>query len=475
MKKINLFLNFKTLAIIAISFIILALVTITYILNYSEELVKEMGKQDAILQVKALSHFRTFYTKEVIVKAKNFGLKISHDFQGKKKTLPLPASMTKLLGAKIGEDGDGSKAFLYSAHPFPWRKEGGLNDSFRKEAWAFLTKHPTQSFSRIEFIGGKKILRFAKADLMRQACIKCHNTHPDTPRKNWKRGDVRGILEVHKPLLVSEVGTIKKATTITFLVFSMSGLGVFLSILMAVVIKRDRENQALLLHSSKLATLGEMAGGVAHEINNPLGIISMNIGNLKKMFEKNILSEENFNEITQDIDQTINRISKIITSLRIVSRDSAEYSAQEVQIKHIIEDIQGVCSEKFKSKEITFDLINHSKRKTLYCDRVQISQVLINLVGNSFDAIKILDNKLIKIEITEDAQKILIRVSDSGKGIPLKIQAKMFNPFFTSKDIGEGTGLGLSISRGIMKEHGGQLVFDKIAPYTSFTLSFPRK
>jgi len=160
-----------------------------------------MSRVAADMQLRTLTSFREIYTREVVTKARSHGLKVSHDFSTHKDTIPLPATMTKLIGDDVGDLGSSSKVFLYSKYPFPWNQDrGGLNDFFKKDAWEYLTKNPDKVFSREEKIGDKAYLRYAKADIMKESCIGCHNTHPESPKTDWKINDVRGVLEVYIPI-----------------------------------------------------------------------------------------------------------------------------------------------------------------------------------------------------------------------------------------------------------------------------------
>jgi C4-dicarboxylate-specific signal transduction histidine kinase len=143
-----------------------------------------------------------------------------------------------------------------------------------------------------------------------------------------------------------------------------------------------------------------------------------------------------------------------------------------VSIRTVISDALSLCSEKFKYNQIrlTVDCIhdhNFNGRQS------QIAQILTNLLNNSFDAVKDLTNKWVKISVTTTESQLKIEVIDSGKGITPNIQAKLMQPFFTTKEVGKGTGLGLSISRKIAEEHGGELFFDTKAAHTSFVLFLP--
>lgn len=238
LKFLNNLINTKAVFVLSFFFVLSIGGVLYYLYDYSNNIVLTMAKEDASSKIDALSSFRTLYAKEVVGKVKAYGMQISHEFQGKKSTIPLPATLTKLLGHKMGSEKDGSEAFLYSGYPFPWRvQKGGLNDSFRTNAWMFLTKNPTKTYSEISNASGRRVLRYARADIMRKSCIGCHNSHPQTPKADWKIGDVRGVLEVQRPMegAITEAG--EKAQGILWMVFSIGLLGALSLIGFTMMIK----------------------------------------------------------------------------------------------------------------------------------------------------------------------------------------------------------------------------------------------
>ncbi|NQY11738.1 MAG: DUF3365 domain-containing protein [Flavobacteriales bacterium] len=145
-----------------------------------------------------LDEFRSIYTSEVINRVPD-SLYVGHDYLNHDNGIPLPATLSMILGNKLGEHEGGVFAKLYSPYPFPWR-EGGLKNKFQKTAWETLKKDKTSVYYEFTNIGGKRYLKYAKADVLRPSCVSCHNTHPQTPKKGWETGDVRGVLEVNIPV-----------------------------------------------------------------------------------------------------------------------------------------------------------------------------------------------------------------------------------------------------------------------------------
>lgn len=230
--------------------------------------------------------------------------------------------------------------------------------------------------------------------------------------------------------------------------------------------KRElEEKQQQLINSSKLASLGEMAGGIAHEINNPLQIISGNIELLELKHEKD--------EELSEIKSTVSRINKIIEGLRTFSRDEKLSKIEEVKLIDIINDTLSFCKEKFKNKGILIE-INIDSQTTINCNYIEMSRVFLNLLNNSFDAI-LEESYGVKKSIyicSEIMDKTLfIKFYDSGKKITKEVNEKIFTPFFTTKSLGKGTGIGLSLSKGIVEKHGGKLYLNPEPK--SFIIEFP--
>ncbi len=198
---LNLSENWQFLSCFLLSiFIIIGLTAWFLIQSYSR-----LASASTLLQAESLTttlkEVRILYTQEVVSIAKRQGLNITHDYKKYTDSIPLPATLSMILGNRIGLLSDGSKSFLYSPYPFPWREEGGLTDSFKQQAWQALRLLPDQPFYLFEGSGSGRILRYATADVMQHGCVLCHNSHPDTVKSDWQVGDVRGILEVQVPAI----------------------------------------------------------------------------------------------------------------------------------------------------------------------------------------------------------------------------------------------------------------------------------
>ncbi len=176
-------------------------IILAHVRGLQNELVRAGALQNAELLSGVIAEFRTVYTSEVVERLRPSGVEITHDYLLREGAVPLPATLSMLLGNRIGALDSGGGTRLYSPYPFPWRGEtGGLADSFAREAWEALNQDPGDPFYRFESLDGHEVLRYATADLMRPECVACHNAHPETPKADWSDGDVRGVLEVIAPL-----------------------------------------------------------------------------------------------------------------------------------------------------------------------------------------------------------------------------------------------------------------------------------
>ena len=166
----------------------------------SEELLVQDAIEDASLLAKSLETFRKYYSDNVISRALEAGMEIRHDFRDSKDSLPLPFTLHNELSKQIGKEHFGTVTRIFSEYPYPWNRDGGVKDQFESDALAALTKNPDKPFTLVEGVDDDRILRFAKADLMHSSCIGCHNSSPDSPKRDWKVGDVAGVLTISVPL-----------------------------------------------------------------------------------------------------------------------------------------------------------------------------------------------------------------------------------------------------------------------------------
>jgi signal transduction histidine kinase len=225
------------------------------------------------------------------------------------------------------------------------------------------------------------------------------------------------------------------------------------------------------LHSARLASLGEMGAGIAHEIKNPLTIILGQVAFCKKELGLASISSEKLLLRVDKIEQTAYRILKIIEGLRKLSRDSTTQELSWTPVDEILTDPINLVSEKLRIRGVSLEVINDLQGYEILCQPLQIAQVILNLVNNADDIVKNQEDKKIILKAFRFEKQFVLSVQDNGPGV--KDENKLFTPFYTTKDPGSGTGLGLSISKKILEKNGGTLVYERTDNLTGFLLVFP--
>jgi len=501
----------------------------------SSRLVEMTAIQHASRYSKAVSEFRTLYSSEVVQPATKHGMLATHDYQGKEGAIPLPATLSMLLGNRLGEIEGGGQTRLVSPYPFPWRrKTGGLKDDFSQQAWVAVNRNPEKPFYRFQNENGHPTLRYAVADRMRSSCIDCHNTHPDTPKNDWQVGDVRGILEVSLPM---EQATAQAETALYGSWWGVAGMCILGFSCVLLVIHRQQEEsrrleqrvsdrtqklqslskkqtemvqllerdlterkqlQAELAHAHKLEAVGQLAAGIAHEINTPTQYVGDNtrflkdaftdIGLVLDQFEKLLSAAKNGpveekllvevdetlkqadveylkEEVPQAIDQSLDgveRVAKIVRAMKEFSHPGNEEKSL-VNLAEAIETTITVARNEWKyvaELETQFD----PDLPEVSCLPGEMNQVFLNLIVNAAHAIsdtlgeESTEKGTITVGTRCDGAWVEIFVRDTGTGIPEEVRAKIFDPFFTTKEVGRGTGQGLAIVRSVVTDkHGGTI------------------
>ena len=236
-----------------------------------------------------------------------------------------------------------------------------------------------------------------------------------------------------------------------------------------------KERQARMTTNLKLNAIGLMAANMAHEINNPLTIIYGEACILRKMVDQGDSTTSKLKRIADNVVKMSERIVSIVNGLRSLSRDGASDPMRTIPLRQIFEETIPFCRAKITADQI--ELIAEELPDNIFvcCRSVQLSQALLNLLNNAYDAVIDLTSAG-KIEVftrlTES--RIEIFVSDNGPGVPEDIRKDLFQPFTSSKGIGKGLGLGLSVSKEMIEANGGNLFLKEDCAQTTFVISLPR-
>lgn len=233
-----------------------------------------------------------------------------------------------------------------------------------------------------------------------------------------------------------------------------------------------RTTQEQLHSAEKLASIGQLAAGVAHEINNPLGTIMLYASLLKKTLEKQAScsnSDEDLNLIINEANRCKNIVSNLLNFARQGKLSSVKFPLSSL-LRKILKTIE--MDPRFSGINTVF--IDYTNDMLVEGDKDQLEQVFINLIGNASESMEETERKELKLEISQNHEYIITQISDTGAGIPRENYSKVFTPFFTTKKMGRGTGLGLAITYGIVKMHKGEIGFNsELGRGTTFTVKIP--
>ena len=235
-----------------------------------------------------------------------------------------------------------------------------------------------------------------------------------------------------------------------------------------------REKQEQLIQAGKLATLGELTTGVAHELNNPLNNIGLFIGNAIDLIELGKADHQRILHELHSAMQQVHKATEIISHLRTFGR-AASVTHEPVAIHQVIQRALSLIQEQLRLRGIEVQLQFPGEDVVVIGNAIQLEQVFLNLLTNARDAMVNEVRKVITITYTASTEMVEISFRDTGPGIPAGLEQRIFDPFFTTKEVGAGTGLGLSITYGIIKEHQGIIMVENHpGEGATFLIQLPR-
>jgi C4-dicarboxylate-specific signal transduction histidine kinase len=229
-----------------------------------------------------------------------------------------------------------------------------------------------------------------------------------------------------------------------------------------------------MVSSARLSALGMMAGGIAHEINNPLGIIHAYASDLLELARAEKASAAVVEQTSARIVATAERIGNIVKSLRHIAREGDLDPIHPISLKELIDGVLELSRERFRMHSIRLSCSRIEASLEVPCREVQIAQAVMNLLQNAIDAVsETTGEKWIEVKVHAVADRVVVSVIDSGPGVAVQIRDRIMEPFFTTKPVGKGMGLGLSLARSIARQHGGDLTLGEDQGHTCFLLALP--
>ncbi len=482
---------FTLLLIIAIAFSAITL----YFNQLHKKLIEHSAIESAQRYAEVLTEFRSIYTSQVVSRLATSSIDVSHDYNLKHHSIPLPATFTMLLGESVNNHHKDVGIRLYSPYPFPWRKNGGgIVDDFGRRVWNELSISDTKIVTEFEDVNGIPHVRLAMADVMADDCVDCHNNHPQSPKTDWEVGELRGILEVTMPMNTSVLMADSIVSSMAILVAGLLLIALFggsyLILLQSKHQIEKMKNDELLSQfkeSQKMAELGGMVASTTHEVATPLGNINLALDHhllsteqINSAVQNNKLKQSQLSQYLEDSIKTVSmclsnnsRASKLIASFKHIAVNQCNNKKLTVNLANYVSDI--LLTNKPTIKQYQHEIIvNIGQEIEVSCYAGGLAQVITNLINNALiHAFKEKHGGTINITAWQDVDFWFVEVADNGKGLSEPMQDKVFEPYFTTRLGQGGSGLGLSICKEIVElELGGNLTINsELGQGTTFTLS----
>jgi len=233
------------------------------------------------------------------------------------------------------------------------------------------------------------------------------------------------------------------------------------------------EQQMMLVQASKMSSLGEMASSIAHEINNPLTVVLGRCEILQMQHEATGAGNPEMLKGIELIDKMSKRILKIVRGLQALARDQRHDAMELVNLNDVLRETLALCEQRIKIGVAEFRTPDLKDPIWVKCRPTQVSQVILNLLNNSYDAIGAQPNNWIHLEVHRRGGELQIVVTDSGPGLTAAVREKLFTPFFTTKPVGKGAGIARSVTRSSIESHGGTLELGAAHENTRFVIHLP--
>lgn len=444
----------------------------------ADELVIDNSIDSGQRYAAMLKTFRALYTSEVVNRAHEQGLRVAHDYQKKNNAIPLPATLTIMLGENMGLANEPIGVRLYSPYPFPWRKSRHSQwfDDFAAAAWEHFAQNPSKPYVQIDRGADGDTVRYAVADIMLAQCVACHNSHPNSPKRDWQVGDVRGVLEIQQPISVGFKQTEHMFKQVFLMLLGLSLLAGGAIAWFIVQLRRDYLKETALNHrliehkiqleqeirvrqrtEKSLQVAKETAdaaneaksiflANMSHEIRTPMNAILGHAQLLERDDSLQQVQRESLSVIRHSGGHLLNLINDVLDISKIEA-GVMNLKIADFNLGDLLSDMVDMFDIRAKEKNLLFEFTTDVPVLDIWVagDKGKLTQILINLLGN---ALKFTDEGRISLSVElPEPELYRFTVSDTGPGIAADMQQQVLQPFIQAEAGLQkgGSGLGLSI------------------------------
>ena len=441
--------------------------------HHSKEIRETTALRAAEAYSQSVSAMRDYYSRHVVPRAQNAGATVSHDYKESETTIPFPATLTIDLANELRETNSAFTFNFYSDEPFPWRGQRVL-DRFESDALGILKKKSEQKYVRFENHNGHRSVRIAYPVVMGETCVACHNAHPESPRTDWKVGDIRGVQQITLPL--ADVGTSFLAdmrdSAFYIGIFTLAGL-ILIWLLLREIQARVEQTRKLAadaeLRNIELAAAkaeaeranraqGELIANVSHELRTPLNSV-IGFSEILKDERMGPMGSPEYPEFAGEIHSSGTRLLEIINSILYMSQlesGSAEMQQEILSLNNVLTANIEAFKTAAEAHGVSLKHMIMADMPPVLFDRNGLSRIIHCILDN---AIKFSDRSG-KIWVAAGALNdgcIEVRFKDTGAGIAEDVLLDVLKPFRqadgTRSRRFEGVGLGLAMANSIAKLH----------------------
>ena len=440
-------------------------------------LLESAALEGVSLHAESLEELRTLYTSEVVERLRGRGVTVTHDYAAHEGAIPLPATLSMELGRRIGERGSGAQVRLYSDYPFPWRADGGPRDAFERDALRYLRENPGKVFFRFEDFLGRSALRYAKADLMREDCVSCHNSHPASPKTDWSAGDVRGVLEIIRPLHRLEAQmreslreTFALAAALILLALAAIALVIRRLLRFSIDLERQVRSRTADLETARAAAeaasraKSDFLAVVSHELRTPLTSINGALGLLAGPLAARLPNEARALSATAlGSSAHLGRLIDDILDVTAIDGGNLRLVVQPVDVNALVARALTLNQGYAASRGVRLELAAPCAEAWVRGDGRRLQEVLARLLSNA--AKHSPAGAAVEVGVACVGERVRVAVRDRGAGVPETLRPRLFERFAQAGEevttrSAEGTGLGLAIAKAIVEAHGGTVGYE---------------